>query len=90
MSMGEFGATSLIKRPEWPTMPVIIFEYLARPGISNYGRALAMSVILMVVTGIGFMIIPSIRSKLVTSPTQTKILIFILDFSEQHPFLKMN
>lgn len=61
MSMGEFGATSLIKRPEWPTMPVIIFEYLARPGISNYGRALAMSVILMTVTGIGFMIIERFR-----------------------------
>ncbi len=61
ISMGEFGATSLIKRPEWPTMPVIIFEYLARPGISNYGRALAMSVILMVVTGIGFMIIERFR-----------------------------
>jgi len=61
ISMGEFGATSLIKRPEWPTMPVIIFEFLARPGISNYGRALAMSVILMGVTAVGFMIIERFR-----------------------------
>ena len=61
VSMGEFGATSLIKRPEWPTMPVIIFEFLSRPGISNYGRALAMSVILMGVTAIGFIIIERFR-----------------------------
>jgi thiamine transport system permease protein len=60
-SMGEFGATSLIKRPEWPTMPVIIFEFLGRPGISNYGRALAMSVILMLVTAVGFILIERFR-----------------------------
>jgi thiamine transport system permease protein len=61
VSMGEFGATSLIKRPEWPTMPVIIFEFLGRPGISNYGRALAMSVILMLVTAVGFILIERFR-----------------------------
>ena len=61
VSMGEFGATSLIKRPEWPTMPVIIFEFLGRPGISNYGRALAMSVILMLVTAVGFVVIERFR-----------------------------
>jgi thiamine transport system permease protein len=61
VSMGEFGATSLITRPEWPTMPVVIFRLLGRPGISNYGNALAMSVILMAVTGIGFFLIERFR-----------------------------
>lgn len=61
VSMGEFGATALIKRPEWPTMPIIIFEYLGRPGTSNYGRALAMSVILMTVTAAGFALIERFR-----------------------------
>ncbi|MGH2542521.1 MAG: ABC transporter permease, partial [Ardenticatenaceae bacterium] len=50
VSMGEFGATSLITRPEWPTMPVVIFRFLGQPGIGSYGRALAMSVILMSTT----------------------------------------
>ncbi len=60
-SMGEFGATSLLKRPEFPTMPIIIFDYLGRPGIENYGRALAMSTILMSSTLISFMSIERFR-----------------------------
>lgn len=61
ISMGEFGATSLIQRPEWPTMPILIFEFLGRPGIENYGRALAMSVILMSTTLVGFIAIEQVR-----------------------------
>jgi thiamine transport system permease protein len=61
ISMGEFGATSLIWRPEWPTMPVVIFRFLGQPGVDNYGRALAMSVILMTTTAAGFAIIERFR-----------------------------
>lgn len=50
ISMGEFGATSFIARPSTPTIPVAIFRYLGRPGAAPFGAALAMSVILMVVT----------------------------------------
>ena len=50
ISMGEFGATSFIARPSTPTIPVAIFRYLGRPGDAPFGAALAMSVILMVVT----------------------------------------
>jgi thiamine transport system permease protein len=60
-SMGEFGATALVKRPEFPTMPVVIFDYLGRPGADNYGRAVAMSVILMSSTLISFMSIERFR-----------------------------
>jgi thiamine transport system permease protein len=60
-SMGEFGATSLVKRPEFPTMPIVIFDYLGRPGVENYGRAIAMSVILMSSTLISFMSIERFR-----------------------------
>ena len=49
VSMGEFGATSLIARPERPTMPVAIYRFLGRPGATNYGQALAMSTLLMAV-----------------------------------------
>ena len=60
-SMGEFGATLLIARPEWPTLPIAIFRYLGQPGELNYGQALAMSTILMAVTGAGFVIIDRLR-----------------------------
>lgn len=61
ISMGEFGATLLISRPEWATMPVAIFRYLGRPGSANYGAALAMSTILMGVTTVGFLVIDRLR-----------------------------
>ena len=50
ISLGEFGATSFIARPDTPTLPVAIFRLLGRPGTLNFGRAMAMSTILMAVT----------------------------------------
>ena len=47
ISLGEFGATTILARPEYPTLPVAIYRYLSRPGALNYGQALAMSTILM-------------------------------------------
>ena len=53
ISMGEFGATSLIARPERPTMPVAIGRFLSQPGALNQGQALAMSTLLMLVCLVG-------------------------------------
>lgn len=61
VSMGEFGATALIARPEWPTIPVLIFRLLGQPGATMYGKALAASVILMVTSGLGFVIVERLR-----------------------------
>jgi thiamine transport system permease protein len=61
VSMGEFGASLFITRPEMPTMPVVIFRLLGQPGVSNYGQALAMSVVLMAVTAAGFVLIERLR-----------------------------
>lgn len=61
VSLGEFGATSLIARPERPTMPVAIYRFLSRPGATNYGQALAMSTLLMVVCTLGFLAIERFR-----------------------------
>jgi len=61
VSMGEFGATSLIARPERPTMPVAIYRFLGRPGTANYGQALAMSTLLMLVCTLGFLAIERFR-----------------------------
>lgn len=61
MSMGEFGATLFIARPQTPTMPVAIFRFLGQPGALNYGQALAMSSLLMLVCTLGFIAIERFR-----------------------------
>jgi thiamine transport system permease protein len=61
ISMGEFGATSLIARPERPTLPIAIYRYLGRPGALNYGQAMAMATVLMLVCAVGFLAIERFR-----------------------------
>jgi len=61
ISLGEFGATSLIARPEYPTIPIAIYRLISRPGESNYGQALALSTILMIVAGGAMFIIDRLR-----------------------------
>ncbi len=46
VSLGEFGATSFLARPESPTLPVLIYQLVSRPGAENFGTALAASVLL--------------------------------------------
>ncbi len=50
ISMGEFGASAFVTRPHTFTMPVAIFRFLGQPGEMNYGQAMAMSTLLMLVT----------------------------------------
>jgi thiamine transport system permease protein len=50
ISLGEFGATLLIARPDHPTIPVAIERFLSQPGGLNYGQAMAMASILMLLT----------------------------------------
>lgn len=57
ISMGEFGASSFVTRPHTSTMPVAIFRFLGQPGDLNYGQAMAMSCILMLVSCSGFWLI---------------------------------
>jgi thiamine transport system permease protein len=61
VSMGEFGATSMIARPDLPTIPIAIYRFLSRPGALNYGQALAMATILMSVCVVGFVVMAYIR-----------------------------
>ncbi|AEI13531.1 ABC transporter permease [Cellulomonas gilvus] len=49
-SLGEFGATSFLARPENPTLPVVVFRLIGRPGPESYGMALAASVVLAALT----------------------------------------
>lgn len=57
ISLGEFGASLVLTRPEFPTMTVAIFRYLGQPGALNYGQALAMSTVLMAVTALSALLI---------------------------------
>ena len=62
VSMGEFGASLFIARPDTPTMPIVIFRLLEQPISGNFERALALSVILMAVCAISFLIIERVRT----------------------------
>ena len=61
VSIGEFGAALLLSRPEYPTVPVVIYRFLDRPGATNYGQALALSTILMLITGLSFVLLERVR-----------------------------
>nr|WP_202944524.1 iron ABC transporter permease [Oscillochloris trichoides] len=61
VSLGEFGASLLLVRPDAPTLPVMIFRLLGQPGAINYGQALAMSSILMLTTALSFVVLERIR-----------------------------
>ncbi len=61
ISIGDFGAALLLSRPEYATMNVAIFRYLGLPGAERLGAALAMSVVLMLVSGVGFLLIERLR-----------------------------
>ena len=49
-SLGEFGATAFLARPEQPTLPVLIYRLFSRPTGDNYATALAASVVLGMLT----------------------------------------
>jgi thiamine transport system permease protein len=61
ISLGEFGATALISRPEYPTIPLVIYRFISQPGAINYGQAMALSTILMIVTAGGLIAIEHLR-----------------------------
>jgi thiamine transport system permease protein len=52
VSLGEFGATSFLARDGHPTLPVVIYQLIGRPGSANFGMALAASVVLAATTAL--------------------------------------
>ncbi len=61
VSLGEFGATTFLARPERPTLPVAIYRYLSQPGGMNYGQALAMAAILMAICAVCLFVIDRLQ-----------------------------
>lgn len=61
ISLGEFGATSFLARPEYPTLPIAIFRFLSLPGALNYGQAMAMSTLLMLICALSILLLERVR-----------------------------
>ncbi|MFB7631216.1 ABC transporter permease [Streptomyces sp. NPDC056149] len=61
VSLGEFGATVFIARPDQPTLPVAVARLLGRAGEFNYGQAMALSTMLMVVCAGALLALERIR-----------------------------
>jgi thiamine transport system permease protein len=61
ISLGEFGATSFLARPEMPTLPVAIYRYIAMPGELNYGQALAMSTLLLLICALAIYLLERLQ-----------------------------
>jgi thiamine transport system permease protein len=61
ISLGEFGATVFLARPDRPTLPVAIFRFLGRPGELNVAQAYALAVVLMAVTVVSVLVVERAR-----------------------------
>ncbi|WP_258024753.1 ABC transporter permease [Streptomyces bambusae] len=62
VSLGEFGATVFIARADRPTLPVAVARLLGRAGELNYGQAMALSTILMLVCAVSLLLLERLRS----------------------------
>ena len=60
-SLGEFGATSFLVRDDRPTLPVVIYRLIGRPGDLNYGMSLAASVVLGATTALVMLVVERLR-----------------------------
>ena len=61
IAVGEFGATVFVARANLPTMPVAIFRLLGRPGVANFGQAMAMSTLLAAVSAAALLAIDRLK-----------------------------
>ena len=61
VSLGEFGATVFLARTDHPTVPIAIYRFLGAPGALNLGQAMALSTLLMFVTGAVVLLIDRVR-----------------------------
>ncbi|HMR13512.1 MAG TPA: ABC transporter permease subunit, partial [Arachnia sp.] len=66
-SLGEFGATSFLARPDNPTLPVLVVRLFGRPGAESYGLALAATVVLAGLAGAAMALAERARPEEVTA-----------------------
>jgi thiamine transport system permease protein len=60
--IGEFSATLVLSRPEWATLTTVIYTKLGRPG--QLGDASAVSVLLLLLTTGGFLLLDRTRGRM--------------------------
>ena len=63
VSLGEFGATLFIARPDTITMPVAIYRLLGQPGAANFATAMALATLLMVLTTVTMLLAERLRGE---------------------------
>ena len=61
VSLGEFGATTFVARPDTPTIPIAVARLLSLPGTAPFAQAMAMSTILMVLTAAALLAVERFR-----------------------------
>jgi thiamine transport system permease protein len=52
ISIGEFGASTFLANGSQATIPTLLFRLISRPGEQNYGMAMAVSAILVVLSAL--------------------------------------
>ena len=55
ISLGEFGATTFVARPDAPTIPIVVYRLLGQPGDVSFGAAMAASCILMLLVALAML-----------------------------------
>lgn len=61
VSLGEFGATLFIARPDTLTIPVAIYRLLGQPGAANFATAMALATVLMALSAAAVLLIERLR-----------------------------
>jgi thiamine transport system permease protein len=61
VSLGEFGATLFVARPDTPTIPVAVARLLSQPGSGPFAQAMAMSTVLMLLTAAALLCVERFR-----------------------------
>ena len=50
VSLGEFGAANFLSYGDQATLPTVLYQLISRPGANNYGMAMAVSALTIVVS----------------------------------------
>ena len=61
ISLGEFGASSFLANGSEATIPTLLYRLIARPGEQNYGIAMAVSAILIVLSALVVFLVSRVR-----------------------------
>jgi thiamine transport system permease protein len=66
ISIGEFGASTFLANGSQATIPTLLFRLISRPGEQNYGMAMAVSAILIVLSALVVYIISRVPKEWLT------------------------